>query len=123
MSLQVNYLTVQVWSHSLAKRVLHAASDLPVRAVAERLVHRVLAAAEIGVAGLGRGPALGGHVVGLVRAVAERLFLRQAAGAPRVGFAGLDGHLVRRFLGDRGMRHAFVPLLSAAARGPGWRFQ
>src|SRR5262245_20161356 len=72
-----------------------------VRAVAERLVGAVLAAAEVQRRRLG-GRELDRRVrTALVRAVAKRLALAVAATAPEVVLAGFHVHGERRPLGDR----------------------
>src|SRR5262245_56305562 len=75
------------------------------RAVAERFVLRLLALAEPEFLGLllleDDGPKLGR----LVRAVAERLLLRQAAGAPRIGLARLECEAGGLFLRNGGRAH------------------
>src|SRR5271157_652599 len=89
--------------------VSRVGSQALVRAVAIGRVLRLLAAAEPGGRGLLSGEGLRRHADRLVRAVAERLVRRPAAGAPVIGLADFEVLPVRRLLGDDGFRHDRPP--------------
>src|SRR3989454_6894832 len=92
-------------------------NQLLVRAVAERLVTAVLAAAQPHLLRLADGELDRREFGALVRAVAERLAPGAAAGAPPVVSRGkLYG--VRRLLRDRRVRHRVLPVTSTS-RVPG----
>ncbi len=86
-----------------------AFSQFGVAAVAEGLGFRMFAAAEKTLAGFFRHPGDGRDVCRLVRAIAERLLLGLAAGAPPIGFPRLDIDRVGRFLGDLACGHCASP--------------
>jgi len=60
----------------------------------------MFAATEIGFAGLFRCPRDGDNIRSLVRAIAERLLLGLATGAPIIYLPRLDIDWIRRFLGN-----------------------
>src|ERR1700722_5419431 len=71
--------------------------------IAQRLFSAALAGAEVGLGALGRLVFDGRKARALVRAVAERLALRAAAGAPPVGLARF--HLDRQAPAPAHLRH------------------
>src|SRR3989338_7602059 len=76
-------------------------------AVAQRFRARMLAAAEMHLFGFVQLDLDGLEAGALVRAIAERLSLGAATGAPPVG-AGLERQGIGRFLGNDGIGHGGV---------------
>src|SRR6266850_2249059 len=94
---------------------LLSSDELFVRAVAERLAGGVLAAAQPQLLRFGDAELLRRELRALVRAVAEGLALRAAAGAPPVVSRG-ELHGEGRALRDQRVRHAASSLESRIKR-------
>jgi hypothetical protein len=86
-----------------------APSQFCVGAVAKGLGLCLFAAAEKALAGLIRRPEDWHDICRLMRAIAERLLIGLAAGAPIIGFPRFDIDWIRRFLGNLACSHFASP--------------